>query len=457
MRMGIPYDSDEGRAIAGALTAILTGYSYASSAEMAQELGPFRRFAENRDAMLRVIRNHRRPPTTPRRASTTGLSTTVVGIDPAACPLGSAPRGPQRLGHRADDRRGVRLPQRPGHLHRPHRHHRPADGLRHHRRRAGLRPGEVQEARRRRLLQDRQPVDGAGAAAPRLLGDAASSRSSSTWSARMSLARRPPHQLGDPDRQGVHRRRTSRRSSAPCRGVFELRFAFNQWTLGEETMQRLGFTPEEYNEPGFDMLRALGFTDDADPGGQRLHLRSPDHRGCTGPARRASPGVRHRQPQRPARAALHPPHRPHQDDGGGAAVHLGGDLEDDQHAQRGDHGRHRGVVPHVVGAGPQGDGPLPGRLEGITAAVLQQRRDGRPSRTRTACRTPSTARWRWCRARSSTAGMFAPGVSPTQAYKEIHRPRFLLPARRHGYTQEARVGGHKVFLRTGEYERRHPR
>ncbi|MBO0132204.1 vitamin B12-dependent ribonucleotide reductase [Agrobacterium burrii] len=60
MSSGIPYDSDEGRAIAGALTAIMTGVSYATSAEMAGELGPFPGFAPNRDNMLRVIRNHRR-------------------------------------------------------------------------------------------------------------------------------------------------------------------------------------------------------------------------------------------------------------------------------------------------------------------------------------------------------------------------------------------------------------
>src|SRR5258708_25233791 len=58
--MGIPYDSDSGRAIAAAITAILTGTSYATSAEMAAELGPFPGYAKNREAMLRVIRNHRR-------------------------------------------------------------------------------------------------------------------------------------------------------------------------------------------------------------------------------------------------------------------------------------------------------------------------------------------------------------------------------------------------------------
>jgi ribonucleoside-diphosphate reductase alpha chain len=60
MTMGLPYDSAEGRSLCGALTAIMTGVSYATSAEMAGELGPFPRYAENAESMLRVIRNHRR-------------------------------------------------------------------------------------------------------------------------------------------------------------------------------------------------------------------------------------------------------------------------------------------------------------------------------------------------------------------------------------------------------------
>ena len=60
MTAGIPYDSHEGRAICGAISAIMTGVSYATSAEMAKELGPFPGFAKNRDHMLRVMRNHRR-------------------------------------------------------------------------------------------------------------------------------------------------------------------------------------------------------------------------------------------------------------------------------------------------------------------------------------------------------------------------------------------------------------
>ncbi len=60
MSSGFSYDSDEGRAICGALSAIMTGVSYATSAEMAKEHGPFPGHGPNRDHMLRVIRNHRR-------------------------------------------------------------------------------------------------------------------------------------------------------------------------------------------------------------------------------------------------------------------------------------------------------------------------------------------------------------------------------------------------------------
>ncbi len=59
MNMGHGYDSDEGRALCGALTAIMTGVAYATSAEIAGELGAFPGYARNRDHMLRVIRNHR--------------------------------------------------------------------------------------------------------------------------------------------------------------------------------------------------------------------------------------------------------------------------------------------------------------------------------------------------------------------------------------------------------------
>jgi ribonucleoside-diphosphate reductase alpha chain len=59
MVIGIAYDSEEARGIAGAISAIMTGISYKTSAEMAKVMGAFPKFEENREAMLRVMRNHR--------------------------------------------------------------------------------------------------------------------------------------------------------------------------------------------------------------------------------------------------------------------------------------------------------------------------------------------------------------------------------------------------------------
>ena len=84
MTSGIPYDSDAGRAIGGALTAIMTGISYATSAEMAEKLGPFPGFKKNREAMLRVMRNHRRAAYD-ERDGYEKVAIPPVPLDHAAC------------------------------------------------------------------------------------------------------------------------------------------------------------------------------------------------------------------------------------------------------------------------------------------------------------------------------------------------------------------------------------
>jgi ribonucleoside-diphosphate reductase alpha chain len=83
MSSGIPYDSEAGRAICASLSAIMTGVCYATSSEMAAELGPFPRFAENRDVMLRVMRNHRRAAYG-ERTGYEQMTTSPVPLDHAA-------------------------------------------------------------------------------------------------------------------------------------------------------------------------------------------------------------------------------------------------------------------------------------------------------------------------------------------------------------------------------------
>ncbi|MEC8875369.1 MAG: vitamin B12-dependent ribonucleotide reductase [Candidatus Thermoplasmatota archaeon] len=86
MRMGIPYDDNRASAICGALTSVLGGVSYATSAEMASIKGPFPRYEHNKDTMLRVMRNHRRAAYNAPDEEYEGLTVKPKAIDPNYCP-----------------------------------------------------------------------------------------------------------------------------------------------------------------------------------------------------------------------------------------------------------------------------------------------------------------------------------------------------------------------------------
>ncbi len=86
MVMGVPYDSPEGRAVCGALSSILTGESYAESARLAAQRGAFAGFKKNKLAMLRVIRNHRRAAYNAPSAEYEALTIKPVGLVPDKCP-----------------------------------------------------------------------------------------------------------------------------------------------------------------------------------------------------------------------------------------------------------------------------------------------------------------------------------------------------------------------------------
>ena len=166
MATGHAYDSEGGRALAASITSLMTGTAYRRSAELAGVVGPYDGYARNAEAHQRVMRKHAAAndldPHLPRQRRR----------DPAA-------RDP-RVAARPADRRRERLAQRPGVGARADRHHRPDDGLRHHRDRAGPRAGEVQEAGRRRLDADRQPDRAARAARRWATRTSRSRRSSST-------------------------------------------------------------------------------------------------------------------------------------------------------------------------------------------------------------------------------------------------------------------------------------
>ena len=86
IRLGIPYDSAEGRSICSAITAIMTGQSYATSAELAKEKAPFPNYSRNKDGMLRVIRNHKNAAFNVDSDQYEGLSVLPTPLDSASCP-----------------------------------------------------------------------------------------------------------------------------------------------------------------------------------------------------------------------------------------------------------------------------------------------------------------------------------------------------------------------------------
>jgi ribonucleoside-diphosphate reductase alpha chain len=180
------------------------------------------------------------------------------------------------------------------------------------------------------------------------------------------------------------------------------------------------------------------------------HRRPHDRRGRAAPAPRALPGVRLRQPLRQARQALPRADEPHQDDGRGAAVPLGRDLQDGQPAQRGHRRRRREIYEEGWKLGLKAvalyrDGCK--ASQPLLAPSDDKKKGGAKeaesrSRAKLRAAAPGAAR----RSRTALLDAAAPDRRAT---------RVRLPKKRSGFTQEARVGGHKIFLRTGEYVGRH--
>ncbi|OFW55191.1 MAG: ribonucleoside-diphosphate reductase, adenosylcobalamin-dependent, partial [Actinobacteria bacterium RBG_16_70_17] len=260
MRSGIAYDSDEGRAIAAALTALLTGVAYATSAEMASVLGPFPRFPENRTDMLRVIRNHRRAAYDSPQEEYEGVSHRVVGTDPLYCP-GALLEAAQRAWDSALD-----LGEQYGYRNAQTTCLAPTGtiGLQMDCDTTGVEP-DFALVKFKKLAGGgyfkiaNQSID----PALRSLGYSAEERSEIVRYVVGTMALEgAPHVnrsalvslgLTDGEVDAVER-------ALP--GVFELRYAFSPYVIGEDALARLGVGEAAWKQPAFDLLRYLGFTDE---------------------------------------------------------------------------------------------------------------------------------------------------------------------------------------------------
>ncbi|HYC16827.1 MAG TPA: vitamin B12-dependent ribonucleotide reductase [Pseudolabrys sp.] len=258
MTSGIPYDSDAGRAIGGALTAIMTGVSYATSAEMAEKLGPFPGYKKNREHMLRVMRNHRRAAYN-ERTGYEKVATPPVPLDHASCP-------DQALVARAKAAwdRALALGERHGYRNAQATVIAPTGtiGLVMDCDTTGIEP-DFALVKFKKLAGGGyfKIINRAVPEALRTLGysEADIAEIEAYAVGHGTLAQAPAINHTTLKAKGFTDEAIAKVEKA-LPTAFDIKFAFNKWTLGEEFCRdTLGISAEDLASPSFDLLAVLGF------------------------------------------------------------------------------------------------------------------------------------------------------------------------------------------------------
>ena len=413
MISGIPYDSDEARAISGALTAIMTGTSYAASAEMAKELGTFPGFARNREDMLRVIRNHRRAAYNSRAEEYYQIGVKPQGINPEFCP-----------GYLLDSARkswdeAMEL------------------GMRH-----GYRNAQTTVIAPTGTIGLVMDCDTTGIEPDFALVKFKKLAGGGYFKIINQSVKPALKHLGYSDEQikdileyvvGTNRLRDSpyintkslteegftpediAKIEKTLPGVFELQYAFSANTLGREAMERLGF--KEYGKPGFNLLHELGYSIEEIEAATRIicgrqtvegapHLKEA-HYAVFDCANKCGDGKRF----------IH--HMGHIRMMAAAQPFITGAISKTIN------------MPNEITVNEIKDAYMQGWQLGLKAVALY--RDG--------------------------SKLSQPLATSSKEKKEQAEPKGLkrgeklsLPIKRRGVTLESSVGGHKFYIRTGEYD-----
>lgn len=259
MVQGIPYDSQEALAITGALTAIMHMTSYATSAEMASELGPFPGYERNKEHMLRVMRNHRRAAYNASPEEYEGLTIKPLGIDASICPeylLKAA---------REDSDRALKLGEKHGYRNAQVTVIAPTGtiGLVMDCDTTGIEPDFA-------LVKFKKLAGGGyfkiiNSSVPQALKNleytdaeideiVKYAKGHGTLKGCKSITLDSLKNLGFTDEVI-----DSIEKALP--GVFDIKFAFNQWILGEDFCKEvLGLTDEQLNDWNFNLLSHLGYS-----------------------------------------------------------------------------------------------------------------------------------------------------------------------------------------------------
>ena len=258
MVSGIPYDSEEARGIAGAITAIMTGTAYKTSAEMAGALGAFPRYEENREHMLRVMRNHRLAAYDADEYE--GLSVKPQGIKAENCPdylLKAACKAWDEA---------VELGEQHGYRNAQATVIAPTGtiGLVMDCDTTGVEPDFA--------LVKFKKLSGGGYF--KIINQSVPAALKNLGYTKNEIEAIIKYAVGSKTFSGapyINHQTLSEKGfiageikklDEAVNAAFEIGFVFNKYVLGEECLQRLGFTPEQYNDFEWSLLEALGFSDD---------------------------------------------------------------------------------------------------------------------------------------------------------------------------------------------------
>ncbi|WP_439356833.1 vitamin B12-dependent ribonucleotide reductase [Bradyrhizobium sp. DASA03007] len=259
MTMGLPYDSKEGRALCGALTAVMTGITYKTSAEIAAELGTFPGYKKNAAHMLRVIRNHRRAAHG-EASGYEALSVNPVPLDHASCPQADL------VAHaRAAWDAALALGEQHGYRNAQTTVIAPTGtiGLVMDCDTTGIEP-DFALVKFKKLAGGGyfKIINRAVPAALRALGYRESEIAEIEAYAvgHGSLSNAPGINASTLKAKGFTDEAIAKVEKA-LPTAFDIKFAFNKWTFGEDFIRdQLGIGAEAIAAPGFDLLQAVGFT-----------------------------------------------------------------------------------------------------------------------------------------------------------------------------------------------------
>jgi ribonucleoside-diphosphate reductase alpha chain len=449
MSSGIGYDSDAGRQICGTLSAIMTGICYATSAEMAKELGPFPGYKKNRDSMLRVIRNHRRAAHG-ERSGYEKVATPPVPLDHKLCETmsGNYPA----LGEHAKRAWDRAL----------------ALGTEH-----GFRNAQVSVVAPTGTIALLMDCDTtgiepdfalvkfkklAGGGYFKIINRAVPEALRVLGYSESDIGEIEAYAVGHGNlgqSPGVNHTTLRAKGFTPeaiatveksLPTAFDIKFAFNKWTLGEEfCVKQLGLDLAQLNDPRFDLLAALGFTKrEVDAANIHVcgamtvegapHLK-PEHYAvfdCANPCGRT--GKRYLSVESHIRMLAAA--QPFITGAISKTINMPNDatVEDCKSAY---------LLSWKLGLKANALYRDGSKLSQPLQSQLIDDDEAEDDAVEAFIDKPMAAR---------TSALAERVVEKVVERMVIMREREKLPDRRKGYTQKAVVGGHKLYLRTGEYD-----